>query len=245
MCVRILKGRPMIRLQMTMPSQRRLKQPSGQGKQLIAADVLNQQTCTQRDVHCTPLLQSNRISIYLTCHQLSHAHTQRASCMVSVGKRYPSHAPTNQQGEQDSHLCALLPCICRHAFCHHGHHANAHVMCTCHPWWCTCILSPAHVIRGGANTDYGQSSKHNKTYISQASSFLPVLLSWYGAVPCPGSCSTNACVEHESGTCDVACQHARNVWYYVCINFMGVLALHRPLHSVARVRLRLSPGVAS
>ena len=25
---------------------------------------------------------------------------------------------TRQQGEQDSHLCALLPCICRRAFCH-------------------------------------------------------------------------------------------------------------------------------
>jgi hypothetical protein len=53
----------------------------------------------------------------------------------------------NQRGEQDSHLCALLPVSV------------------------DMLLSPAHVIRVDANTDHGYSLKDNMTYISQTNSF--------------------------------------------------------------------------
>jgi hypothetical protein len=102
------------------------------------------------------------------------------------------------------------------------------------------LLSPAHLIRVDANTDHGYSLKDITTYISQTNSFRhyckPGMVQCLGS--CPGSCSTNASIEHESSTGDVACQRVRDVLYDMQIHCTRLLTLHRPLHSVARVRLR-------
>jgi hypothetical protein len=84
------------------------------------------------------------------------------------------------------------------------------VLCGC-PVSADVLLSPAHVIQGDANTDHGHDTDQSGKLFSAST----IILVWGSAGP--SSCSTNTCVQDESSTCDVACQHVRNVWWVMYV----------------------------